>query len=73
MGVTKQGIQYQMDIIDPAAAAAHAAERARVATETAAAEAAGVGVQFVFVERAGSAPAAAWPHWLRSKLRLAVD
>ncbi len=32
---------------------------ARVAAETAAAEAAGVGIQFVFVERTGSAPAAA--------------
>ena len=48
-----------MDNIDPAATAARDAGRKRVATEAAAAEAAGVGVQFVFVERAGSAPAAA--------------
>jgi hypothetical protein len=43
----------------PLPAAARAADLARVAAETAAAEAAGVGVQFVFVERTGSAPAAA--------------
>ena len=44
---------------DPAAAAARAAERARVATETAAAEAAQVPVKIFFVERAGAKPAAA--------------
>jgi len=48
-----------MDKIVPIAAAARAAERARVATETAAAEAAHVPVKIVFVERGGSAPAAA--------------
>jgi hypothetical protein len=51
-------IRYQIGIGDPAAAAARAAERARVATETAAAEAAHVPVKIVFVERGGSAPAA---------------
>ena len=56
LGVARQTIQYHMDIIDQTATAARDAGRKRVATEAAAAE---VSVQFVFVERAGSAPAAA--------------
>ena len=65
LGVGESTIRFLKDRIDPAAAAAHAADRARVAIETAAAEAAGVPVKFIFVERAGSAPAAAaiGPQW----------
>ena len=59
LGVGECDIRYHMDKIDSATAAARAAERARVATETAAAEAARVPVQFVFVERAGARPASA--------------
>ena len=54
LGIARQAIQYHMDIIDQTATAARDAGRKRVATEAAAAGAAGVGVQFVFVERAGS-------------------
>ena len=59
LGVAKQVIQYHIDRMDPAAAAARAADRARVATESAASEAARVPANFIFVERAGSVPAAA--------------
>ena len=59
LGVFRSNIQYRLARVDPASAAARAAERARVATETAAAESADIGVQFVFVERTGSAPTAA--------------
>ena len=59
LGIDESTIRYHIGIGDPAAAAARASDRARVATETAAAEADGADVQFVFVERAGSAPAAA--------------
>ena len=59
LGVTAMAIQYHIDRMEPAAAAARAAERARVATETSAAEAAHVPVKIVFVERGWSAPAAA--------------
>ena len=59
LGVTANAIQYHIDRMEPAAAAARAAERARVATETSAAEAAHVPVKIIFVERGGSAPAAA--------------
>ena len=51
--------RYHMARADPASAAARAADRARVASETASAEAAGVSGKIIFVERAGSAPAAA--------------
>jgi hypothetical protein len=56
LGIDEADIRYHIARVDPAPAAARAADRARLATETAAA---GVGVQFIFVERAGSAPAAA--------------
>ena len=60
LGVSESVIRYHMNKVeDPAAAVVRAAERARVATETADAEAARVPVQFVFVERAGAKPAAA--------------
>ena len=59
LGVIRSNIQYHMARLDPASAAARAADRARVATQTAAAEAIGVPVKIIFVERAGSAPAAA--------------
>ena len=60
LGIKECSIRYHMGKIgDPAVAAARAAERARVATETGAAEAARVPVQFVFVERAGARPASA--------------
>ena len=59
LGIYERTIRYHMDKIDSATGAARAAERARVATETAAAEAARVPVQFIFVERAGAKPASA--------------
>ena len=59
LGIDESTIRYHMNKVEPAAAAARAAERARVATESAAAEAARVPVQVVFVERAGAQPAAA--------------
>ena len=54
LGVFESVIRYHMDKIVPIAAAARAAERARMA-----AEAAHVPVKIVFVEWGGSAPAAA--------------
>ena len=54
LGIDESHIRYHMNKVEPAAAAARAAERARVATESAAAEAARVPVKFVFVERAGA-------------------
>ena len=59
LGIDESTIRYHMNKVEPAAAAARAAERARVATESAAAEAARVPVKVVFVERAGAQPAAA--------------
>ena len=57
LGVDESVIRYHVNKIgDPAAVAARAAERARVATETAAAEAARIPVRIVFVERAGAKP-----------------
>ena len=55
LGVSESAIRYHMNKVEyPAAVAARAAERARVATESAAAEAARVPVKVVFVERAGA-------------------
>ncbi len=48
LGVIRSNIQYHMARLDPASAAARAADRARVATETAAAEAIGVPVKIIF-------------------------
>ena len=59
LGIDESVIRYHITRGNPAAAIARAADRARVATETAAAEAARVPVKIVFVERGGSAPAAA--------------
>ncbi len=59
LGVLESAIRYHMDNIDPAAAAARATGRKRAATEAAAAEATGVPVKIIFVERAGSAAATA--------------
>jgi hypothetical protein len=59
LGIDESHIRYHMNKVEPAAVAARAAERARVATESAAAEAARVPVKVVFVERAGAQPAAA--------------
>jgi len=60
LGVSESAICYHINKVeDPDAVAARAAERARVATESAAAEAARVPVKVVFVERAGAQPAAA--------------
>ncbi len=57
LGVSESAIRYHMNKVeDPAA---RAAERARVATESAAAEAARVPVKVIFVERAGAQPVAA--------------
>ncbi len=65
LGITRQAIQYHMDIIDQTETAALDAGRKRVATEAAAAEATGVPVKVIFEERAGSAQAAAaiGPQW----------
>ena len=57
--IDEAAIRYHMNKINPIAAAARAADRARIATETAVAEAAQAPIKFIFVERAGSAPAAA--------------
>ena len=59
LGINESSIRRRIVACNPAAAATRAAERARVATETAAAEVARVPVKFIFVERAGSAPATA--------------
>ena len=60
LGIIPQNITYHMDKLDPVAAAARAGDRARVATEAAAAATVhGVKPTFVFVERGGSASAAA--------------
>jgi hypothetical protein len=60
LGLSESAIRYHMNKVeDPAAVAARAAERARVATESAAAEAALVPVKVIFVERAGAQPVAA--------------
>ena len=57
MGITREAINYQIRVLDPAGDAAMVNDRARVAAETAAAEAAGHVVDIVFVERGGSASA----------------
>ena len=57
MGLTRNAINYQIRVLDPAGHAAMVNDRARVAAETAAAEAAGHVVDIVFVERGGSASA----------------
>ena len=57
MGISVGAIAHQIRVLDPAAHAARANDRARVAAETAAAEAAGHFVDIVFVERGGSASA----------------
>ena len=57
MGITREAIMYQMRVLDPEAHAAGENDRARVAAETAAAEATGHVVDIVFVERGGSASA----------------
>ena len=57
MGITHGAINYQMKKIDPAAHAARAHDRARVAAETAAAEEKGHVVELVFVERGRSSSA----------------
>ena len=57
MGITREAINYQIRVLDPAGDAAMVNDRARVAAETAAAEAAGHVVDIVFVERRGSASA----------------
>ena len=61
LGIIHKNIQYHMDKIDQEAAAARAADRARVDSETAAATVMMNGMKptFVFVERGGSASAAA--------------
>ena len=59
LGLGECTIRFHRDRIDPAAAAARAAEHSRASAEAEAAEAAGVSVKIIFVERAGSAPAAA--------------
>jgi hypothetical protein len=55
LGVTAMAIQYHIDRMEPAAAAARATGRKRAATEAAAAEATCVPVKMIFVDRAGSA------------------
>ena len=57
--LARQTTQYHMDILDQTATADRGAGRKRVAAETADAEAGRVPVKLIFVERAGSAPAAA--------------
>ena len=59
LGIDESTIRYHVVRGDPATAAAPVAQRARVAAETAAAEAAQVPVKFIFIERAGSAQASA--------------
>jgi hypothetical protein len=54
MGISRQSIEYQMKIIDPAAVAARREDQARVKAEAAAIKASGKNVEFVFVERGGS-------------------
>jgi len=58
LGIDDRNIQYHIDSIDPDASLARAADRARVATEAAAAAVESQSVKFIFVERGGSAPAA---------------
>ena len=57
MGITREAINYQIRVLDPLAHTALVSDRARVAAETAAVEAAGHVVDIVFVERGGSASA----------------
>ena len=57
MGISVGAIAHQIRVLDPAAHAARANDRARVAAEVAAAKAAGHLVDIVFVERGGSASA----------------
>jgi hypothetical protein len=59
LGINESSIRYRTDASNLASAAARAADRARVATDTAASKAARVPVKFIFVVRAGSALAAA--------------
>jgi len=58
LGVGPSAIAYHMNLINPDASLARAADRARVATEAAAAAVESQSVQFIFVERGGAAPAA---------------
>ena len=48
LGINESSIRYRLVACNPAAAANRAADRARVATETAAAEAIGVPVKIIF-------------------------
>ena len=57
MGITREAILYHVQKIDLAADAARLEDQARVKAETAAAEASGKNVEFVFVERGGSSSA----------------
>ena len=60
LGIAYPTIQYHMDRIDPIQASTRAASRARVEIEALAAETSnGVKATFIFVERGGSASAAA--------------
>ena len=56
---TNHPVPHGHEIVDQTATTERAAVRKRVAAETADAEAARVPVKLIFVERAGSAPAAA--------------
>ena len=69
LGIAYQTIQYHMDRIDPIQASTRAASRARVEIEALAAETSnGVKATFIFVERGGSASAAAAVSGIMSKL-----
>ena len=57
MGIIHGAIIYQMKKMDPTVHAAHATDRERVATETAAAEERVTLLSLVFVERGGSSSA----------------
>ena len=74
LGISHQSIQYHMDQKRPLAAAARAADRTRVAAETAAAASAhGVTPVFVFVERGGSASAATAVSGIVGKLECELE
>jgi hypothetical protein len=67
LGISHQTIQYHMDRIDPIQASTRAANRARVEIEALAAETSnGVKATIIFVERGGSASAAAAVSGLRA-------
>ena len=57
MGISRGAIERQIRVMDPDAHTARVKERVRVETETAEAAAIGHVVEFVFVERGGSASA----------------